>query len=124
MSLKTPNIKQLEKLLTAKEYVKILQLVGTQYESLDELFLVVESYIGLGSFDLPEKLLIKWQSKLTNSEEWAKWCYLYAKCLLGMKNKKDASTTLKFAIDFLKTIDNDDLQTKIENLQKEVDNGS
>lgn len=121
MGLKTTTIKQLEKLLNAKEYVKILQLVGTHYESLTELFLVVESYIGLGRFDLPEKLLIEWQNKLRSSEEWAQWCYLYAKCLLGMKNKKDAFTTLKFASDFLKTTDNDDLKKKIENLQKEIE---
>ena len=119
MSFKTPNIKQLERFLNAKEYVKILQIVGTQYKSLNELFLAVESYIGLEQYDLPEKLLINWQSKLTGSEQWAQWCYLYAKCLLGMKNKRDAFTTLKFASDFLKTIENADLKKKIEILQKE-----
>ena len=121
MSLKTHNIKHLERLLHAKEYVKILQLIGTQYESLDELFFVVESYIGLERYDLPEKLLINWQSKLTSSEQWAQWCYLYAKCLLGMKKNKEAFTTLKFASDFLKTLDNVVLKKKIENLQKEIE---
>ena len=121
-SPKTVNIKSLERSLQQKEYVKVIQMIGTQYETLQEHFLLVEAYIGLGRFDLADKFLINWQSKLTNQEDWVTWCYLYARSLFGMKNKKDALTTLAFANDFLKTLDNEDLKSKIVNLRKEITN--
>ena len=118
---KSINVKTLEKALENKEYVKVLQLIGTQYDTTIEHFLLVEAYLGLGRFDLAEKLLINWQSKLLGPEEWANWCYLYAKSLIGMKNKVDALTTLSFANDFLKVINNQDLNNKIKGLKKEIE---
>ena len=118
---KSISVKTLEKALENKEFVKVLQLIGTQYDTTSEHFLLVEAYLGLGRFDLAEKLLINWQSKLLGPEEWANWCYLYAKSLLGMKNKVDALTTLSFATDFLKVIENDELKRKIDDLKKEIE---
>lgn len=112
--------KTIGKYLEKKEFIKILQAVGNNYESTQELFYIVEAYLGLGRFDLTEKLLINWQSKLTSPEEWAYWCYYYAESLFGMKNKLDALTTLNFANDFLKTLQNNELQSKIERLHKEI----
>lgn len=121
MATRQLNLKTIEKHLQNKDYIKVLQMIGTQYESTIEHFLLVEAYLGLGRFDLAEKMLINWQSKLLNSEEWATWCYLYSKSLLGMKNKVDALTTLNFANDFLKVIDNDQLKEKIDILKREID---
>ena len=112
--------KTLNKYLEKKEFIKILQSVGNNYESIQELFFVVEAYLGLGRFDLSEKLLINWQSKLSSPEEWAYWCYYYAKSLSGMKNKIDALTTLNFANEFMKTIQNSELHQKIIQLQTEL----
>jgi hypothetical protein len=114
------NIKSLERSLQKREYVKILQLVGSKYESLQEHFYVIESYLGLGRFDLAEKNLITWQNKLLTPLDWANWCYLYARCLIGLKNKIDALTTLSFAKDFLKNVQNDDLKAKIEKLEIQI----
>lgn len=79
MVTKSVNLKTIEKHLQKKEFIKVLQLIGTQYETTSEHFLLVEAYLGLGRFDLAEKMLISWQSKLLDAEEWASWCYLYAK---------------------------------------------
>ena len=117
---KSASLKSLERYLANKEYLKILQAIGNHYEDTAELFLLVEAYIGLGRFDLTEKLLIDWQSNLSNSEEWAYWCYLYAKSLSGLRNKVDALTTLNFAGDFLKSIQNEELSKKVETLRQEL----
>lgn len=121
MNIKPVNLKSLKNLLQNKEYIKVIQLIGTKYNTTTEHFLLVEAYIGLGRFDLSEKMLISWQSKLHDSEEWATWCYLYAKSLLGMKNKVDALTTLNFGNDFMKVVDNDELKSKINNLKKKIE---
>ena len=112
--------KTLEKHLEKKEYLKILQLVGNQYDSTEELFFVVEAYLGLGRYDIAEKMLISWQNKLSNPDEWANWCYLYGKSLFGMRNKKDALTTLQFAVDFLKNAQNNEIKEKIEKLKIKI----
>ena len=117
---KSTNLKSLERYLANKEYLKILQAIGNQYEASEELFMLVEAYLGLGRFDLTEKLLINWQSNLANTEEWAYWCYLYAKSLSGLKNKADALTTLNFASDFLKSVENEELKEKIEELKLDL----
>ena len=67
------NSKTLDKYLEKKEFVKILQVIGSNYNSIVELFYVVQAYLGLGRFDYAEKLLISWQSKLVSSEDWAAW---------------------------------------------------
>ena len=114
------NSKTLDKYLEKKEFVKILQVIGSNYNSIVELFYVVQAYLGLGRFDYAEKLLISWQSKLVSSEDWAAWCYYYAKSLFGMKNKTDALTTLNFAMDFIKTNQKSDLAGKINSLKTEI----
>lgn len=118
--MKPANVKTLERYLQNKEYFKVLQAIGKQYETTTEHFFLVEAYIGLGQFDKAEKMLINWQTNLLNAEEWANWCYLYAKSLHGMKNKIDALTTLNFANDFLKSIDDDALKYKVEVLKQVI----
>ena len=114
------NSKTLDKYLEKKEFVKILQTIGNNYGSIEELFYVVQAYLGLGRFDYAEKLLISWQSKLVSSEDWAVWCYYYAKSLFGMKNKTDALTTLNFANDFIRNNQKSDLAEKINSLKTEI----
>ncbi len=121
LATKSVNLKTIERHLQKKEYIKVIQLIGAQYETTEEYFLLVEANLGLGRFDIAEKMLISWQSKLLNAQEWASWCYLYAKCLVGMKNKLDALTTLNFAKDFLKVIDDENLKNKIDVLKKEIE---
>ena len=116
----THSIKSLEKYLENREYLKVIQSIGTQYETTKEHFLVVQSYLGLGRYDQAEKLLIKWQSKLLNSDDWANWCFFYAIGLYGMRNKADALTTLNFADDFVKNAIDPTLKTKIETLKKKI----
>lgn len=116
----SPSIKTLEKSLEKREYLKVIQAIGTQYETTKEHFLVVQSYLGLGRFDQAEKLLISWQSKLLNPDDWANWCFLYAISLYGMRNKTDALTTLNFAYDFVKNATDPNLKPKIDTLKQKI----
>ena len=42
------NSKTLDKYLEKKEFVKILQTIGTNYGSIEVLFYVVQAYFGVG----------------------------------------------------------------------------
>ena len=100
------DIQEIEDLMRSGHYKDVIsRLEGIKQRTLDQDWIMIESYIETGSQHQAEEILDRWRDFITKPSDRARWFYLHGRSLLVSNRYHEAEQELQHGLGILHHVD-------------------